>query len=185
MDLSEIFDVHEDYLLLRLLDGRHLPATWSIDRLVIPWSLANNTIRFLWCDKDAVAGQFFVIFFSSMQLIVNKIIANNVKKIGPFPDSFLIIFSKNWVFICLFFLYFRLFNTVDRILVIKSLPMTGFELQMSGVGSNRSTNWATSTVPLPSIMRAFLLLGRYCCLLTGLGEYSSWSIILREIYTTL
>ena len=28
----------------------------------------------------------------------------------------------------------------------KSLPMTGFEPQISGVGGNRSTNWAT---PLP------------------------------------
>ena len=27
----------------------------------------------------------------------------------------------------------------------KSLPMTGFEPQISGVGGNRSTNWATTT----------------------------------------
>ena len=28
----------------------------------------------------------------------------------------------------------------------KSLPMTGFNLQTAGVGSNWSTNWDTSTV---------------------------------------
>ena len=27
----------------------------------------------------------------------------------------------------------------------KVLPMTGFELRTSGIGSNRSTNWATTT----------------------------------------
>ena len=27
----------------------------------------------------------------------------------------------------------------------KSLPMTGFELQISGVGSDRFTNWAKTT----------------------------------------
>ena len=41
-----------------------------------------------------------------------------------------------------FFLYFSLFNTVDNEQLNKNLPMTGFELQTSGVGSNRSTNWA-------------------------------------------
>ena len=29
----------------------------------------------------------------------------------------------------------------------KSLPMTGFEPRSSGVGSDRSTNWATITTP--------------------------------------
>ena len=47
------------------------------------------------------------------------------------------------------FLYFRLFNTqliVNNCSNInKFLPMTGFELQTSGIGSDRSTNWATTT----------------------------------------
>ena len=46
------------------------------------------------------------------------------------------------------FLYFRPFNTVDskRINVqYKSLEFTGFEPVTSGVGSDRSTNWATTT----------------------------------------
>ena len=40
------------------------------------------------------------------------------------------------------FLYFRLSiaQLVDKILL-----MSGFELQISGGGSNRSTNWATTT----------------------------------------
>ena len=47
-------------------------------------------------------------------------------------------------------LYFRLFNTVDRKhCSIQIFTMTGgFELRTSGVGSNRSTNWATSTARL-------------------------------------
>ena len=44
------------------------------------------------------------------------------------------------------FLYFRLFNTVDsKNVQYKFLPMTGFEPQTSGVGSDRSTYWATTT----------------------------------------
>ena len=40
------------------------------------------------------------------------------------------------------FLYFRLFNTVDskQNVLHKSLPMTGFELQISPVASDRFTN---------------------------------------------
>ena len=40
------------------------------------------------------------------------------------------------------FLYFRLFNSVDSKRSIYFLPMTGFELRTSGVGSKHSTNWA-------------------------------------------
>ena len=47
---------------------------------------------------------------------------------GPFPPSFSL---------------FCLFNTFDS--SIKISPMTGFELQTSGVGSDRSINWATTT----------------------------------------
>ena len=39
------------------------------------------------------------------------------------------------------FLYFRLFNTVES----KCFPMTGFKPQTSGIGSDRSTNWDTTT----------------------------------------
>ena len=49
-------------------------------------------------------------------------------------------------------LFFSLFSsfqyTVDRIQMFKInkfLPMTGFEPRTSGIGSNRSTNWATTT----------------------------------------
>ena len=47
------------------------------------------------------------------------------------------------------FLYFRLFNTqltVYKCSICKFfLPMTGFEPRTSCIGSNRSTNWATTT----------------------------------------
>ena len=39
-------------------------------------------------------------------------------------------------------LYFRIFKTVDsKQMFNKILPMTGFERWISGVGSDRSTNW--------------------------------------------
>ena len=46
------------------------------------------------------------------------------------------------------FIYFRLLNTVysKQVNVLdKSLPMTGLEPWTPGVGSDRSTNWATTT----------------------------------------
>ena len=43
-------------------------------------------------------------------------------------------FFKKWANPGLFFFYFRLFNT-----------MTGFEPRISGIGSDRSANWATTT----------------------------------------
>ena len=47
------------------------------------------------------------------------------------------------------FLHFRRFYAVDRNKVLyKKLAMTGFELQTSGIGSNCSANWATTTVQL-------------------------------------
>ena len=49
----------------------------------------------------------------------------------------------------LFFFYFRLFNKVysrlTNVLLYKNSPMTGFEPRISEVGSNHSTNWATTT----------------------------------------
>ena len=56
---------------------------------------------------------------------------------------------KKWAIPGLFFLYFRLFNTVDSRWKLnvryKCLPMIRFEPQTSGVWSDRSTNWATTT----------------------------------------
>ena len=43
------------------------------------------------------------------------------------------------------FLYFCLFKTFDTNVPYKSLPITGFKPRTSGVGSDRSTNLATTT----------------------------------------
>ena len=46
------------------------------------------------------------------------------------------------------FIYFRLFNTVDnKQMFNKILPMTGVEPWASGIESDHSTNWATTTSP--------------------------------------
>ena len=52
------------------------------------------------------------------------------------------------------FLYFRRFNTVNA--QCKFLPMTGFELWTSGIGSYRSTNCATP--PTTALFLCFLSL---------------------------
>ena len=44
-----------------------------------------------------------------------------------------------------FFFIFRHFNTVDSKKQYELLLMTGFKLRISGIGSDRSTNWATTT----------------------------------------
>ena len=55
------------------------------------------------------------------------------------------------------FLYFRLFNTVNsKQMFDKSLPMTGIELQISGVGGDRST-----TEPQPLHRREKMLRHQY------------------------
>ena len=43
------------------------------------------------------------------------------------------------------FLYFCIFGIFVVQLVDNILPITGFKLRISGIGSNRSANWATTT----------------------------------------
>ena len=51
------------------------------------------------------------------------------------------------------FLYFRIFCILIARLVEKILPITGFKLWISGVGSNHSTNWAT---PMPHVVNSLI-----------------------------
>ena len=58
------------------------------------------------------------------------------------------VFLKNWPFPASFSLFSSFQYTVDSkqmYNVNKFLPMTGFEPRTSGLGSDRSTNWATTT----------------------------------------
>ena len=50
-----------------------------------------------------------------------------------------------WATPCLFFIFVFSIQLKVKQCNIKFLPMTGFELRTSGVGSDRSTNWATTT----------------------------------------
>ena len=57
-------------------------------------------------------------------------------------------FFIKWAIPGFFFLYFCLFSTVDsKQMFDKSWPVTGLELQISGVRGNCSTNWATTNAP--------------------------------------
>ena len=55
------------------------------------------------------------------------------------------VFLKNWAIPGLFFLYFRLFNSYSKYVHYNILPMPGFELRITGIGSDRSANWPTTT----------------------------------------
>ena len=77
----------------------------------------------------------------------------------------------------LFSIYFRLFNTVDSKQInvrYKSLPMTGFVWQTSGVQSNRCTNWATTTALMAArtklVQRIVILGGHFW----ELFRWSDW-----------
>ena len=55
-------------------------------------------------------------------------------KNGPFPASFPLSSSLQYTV-----------DSKQMFYINKFLPMTGFKLRTSGIGSNRSTNWATTT----------------------------------------
>ena len=55
------------------------------------------------------------------------------------------------------FLYFCLFNTVYSNVLYKSLLMTGFEPRISGIGSDHSTNLATTTA---QCFKCYVRIGR-------------------------
>ena len=60
-----------------------------------------------------------------------------LSKNGPFSVSF-------W-----FFVFSKVISTVkSKYVRCKILPMTGFELRISGIGSNRSANWVTTTAQI-------------------------------------
>ena len=63
-------------------------------------------------------------------------------KNGPFPASFSLFLSLQYTV-----------DSKQMFNINKFLPMTGFELRTSGIGSNRSTNWATQ--PLPYLVKLF------------------------------
>ena len=67
-------------------------------------------------------------------LILGFCLVVSFSGLGPFPASF-----------CLF-------NTVDSKHSIYILPMAGFKLRPSGVGSNHPTNWAKTTARYLSVL---------------------------------
>ena len=79
--------------------------------------------------RRRVPKQLFPVCIKTTFFLTKKLY-----KSALFPASF-----------CLFpsFQYSWLYTNVPH----KSFPMTGFEPRTSGVGSDRSTNWATTTAP--------------------------------------
>ena len=65
----------------------------------------------------------------------------------PMPQFKLDFFFKKWAIPGLFFFIFVFSIQLTVNVQYNFLLMTGFEQQTSGNGSNRSTNWATTTAP--------------------------------------
>ena len=64
---------------------------------------------------------------------------------------FILLFYKMghcWPLFLLFLSFQYAVDSIQMFSVNKFLPMTGFEPRTSGIGSDRSTNWATTTSPL-------------------------------------
>ena len=57
-------------------------------------------------------------------------------------------FFKKWANPGIFFFIFVFSTQMTEHIQYKFLPMTGYEQWTSGVGSDRSTNWATATAHL-------------------------------------
>ena len=62
----------------------------------------------------------------------------------------------NWVIPCLFFFIYVLSTVNSKYIHYIILPMTGFELRTSGIGCDRSTNWATTNAHRWLIVRSNL-----------------------------
>ena len=78
---------------------------------------------------------------------VGKVLSSNQSTYPPLR-VFHLYFFKKWTVPGLFLIYFRLFNIVVS-------WWLGFELSTSGVGSDRSTNWATITAIMLQILLPF------------------------------
>ena len=106
-----------------------------------------------------IVGRKSYLANSLFKLNKQNVLAENLKrcnfkeaKICSIPDPSYCFFFKMGHSRPLF-LYFRHFNaqlTVNKcsIYIYKFLPMTGFEPRISGIGSDHSTNWATTTSQL-------------------------------------
>ena len=121
-------------------DAYHPFRLWWIDS----WSFsATNVTYTLLIDRPGTSHRL-----TRVRIVWRSVLDWIWKAKGPRPPASCrnaIVFLKNGHSRPIF-LYFRIFNTLtENNVQYKSLPMTGFEPQTSGIGSNGSTNWATTT----------------------------------------
>ena len=89
--------------------------------------------------------------WNTVSILVNFLLNTIGYRVGMNIHCLATLFFKKMGHSRPLFLYFRLFNTVDsKQMFDKSLPMSGFELRIFGVGGDRSANWATTTAPFGS-----------------------------------
>ena len=79
---------------------------------------------------------------------------------GKIKQQKWIFFKKNGPFLASFSLFSSFQYTVDSkqmFNINKFLPMTGFEPRTSGIGSDRSTNWAKTTSQIFKLAKTLCL----------------------------
>ena len=84
---------------------------------------------------------------------------------GPFPASFSLFLSFQFTV-----------DSKQMFDINKFWPMTGFEPPISGIGSNRSTNWATTT-STEIFFVAHLNVGAKCVFVFGKKFNNLWAIL--------
>ena len=111
-----------------------------LTKITVWWKSCRGRIINIWQPNIGIGGWLnntWTLFLKRLHRYVvgviedfNLAICMSFSKIGPFPASFSLFF---------------VFSTVNcKYVHYKILPLTGFEPQTSGVGSNLSANWATT-----------------------------------------
>ena len=117
--------------------------------VVITSSSSLLAFVYFWAEPDFLhplrcITSIFEVFFTGVEFFV---VASN--KTFDVLNATLDTFLKRWAIPGLFFFnfVFSIIQLVDK-LVDKILSMTGYEPRISDVGSDHSTNWATTTAQL-------------------------------------
>ena len=92
-------------------------------------------------------------YYADATLVGEQVIYHSSRPLFPYSHLFHSFFLKKWAIPGLFFFIFLSFlYTIDSKQMFNKnnfLPKTGFEPGTSGIGSDHSTNWATTTASFP------------------------------------
>ena len=114
--------------------------------------------------------KYFIVWSNSIQLSWRQADSN------PSPYLWWVFFFlKKWAIPGLSFFIFVFSIQLTVNVQYQFLPMSGFERQTSGIESDSSTNWATTTV-----LVSVLWLSRWCCI-CGRKAFASFSLLSKVL----